>query len=299
MAVGYKYQSQWIKNRGKFLILAIYTGGLGGASYILSLVYGYLPGILIGFIALAFGKSFFHILFLGRPERFIKAFTNIRSSWISRGIWGISLFIIIGGIYILPLIEVQLWISQTPIWGIAKYLSLLLALFLIVYDGFLLASCKGIPFWNNSILTVLFPVASMMSGLAIILVIITLQPSITIDPLPFEKLEVLILTSGAILISFYLLTSKYGDLAASESVKSLTMGNISLIFWLAVIFGIIIPISASLYSLLSEATHYYLIGSAAVIELIGDFMVKYSFFKAGIHRPLVYSWSYPSIYEDV
>jgi formate-dependent nitrite reductase membrane component NrfD len=298
MAVGYKFQSQWIKNRGKFLILAIYTGGLGGAAYILSLIYGYIPGIIVGFIALALGKPLFHLLFLGRPERFLRAFINVRSSWISRGIWGITLFIIMGGLYILPLIGFQTWLMDTVIWSAIGAASLLLALFLIVYDGFLLASCKGIPFWNNSILTVLFPVASMISGLGIILVILSLQPSITIEPILFEKMEVLILTSGAILIAFYLLTAKYVDLAASQSVRSLTIGNLSNIFWLAILFGIVIPITASTYSLLTEATHYYLVGIAATIELIGDFMVKYSFFRAGIHRPLIYTWSYPSIYGD-
>ena len=298
MAVGYKFQTQWGKNRGLLLLLAMYTGAMGGGAYLISTYLGYITGAIIGFILLAIGKPVFHILFLGRPERFLRAFSRPNSSWISRGIWGLTLYMPSAGLYIAPNIGILTWLKGSMISQIGLWISIPLAFFLIIYDGFLLVASKGIAIWNNSLLAILFPVAALISGIGVLIFysayFIGIEEFIKI----FEQYELTILLIGAFTIATYLYSVNYADTTSKYSLHHLTRGHYASIFWFAILTAIALPILANILGRYIIEIPTILIGLVALLELIGDLLLKYTILNVGVYRPMVESWSKESIYDE-
>lgn len=298
MAVGYKFQTQWGKNRGLFLLLAMYTGAMGGGAYLISVYLNYVVGALIGFLILVIGKPIFHILFLGRPERFIRAFARPNSSWISRGIWGITVFIPAAGIYLAPYFGILEGLRGSMLWQIGLWASIPLALFLIIYDGFLLVASKGIAIWNNSLLAILFPVAAFISGIGVLIFytayFIGLERFITL----FEEYELTILLVGAFTIATYLYSVNYGDKTSKYSIHHLIRGKYSPIFWFSILTAIAIPILANIIGRYVIYIPMEVVGLVALLELVGDLLLKYTILNVGTYRPLVQVWSKESIYDE-
>ncbi len=298
MAVGYKFQTQWGRNRGILLLLAMYTGAMGGGAYLLSIYTGYILGAVIGYLILVIGKPVFHILFLGRPERFIKAFKRPNSSWISRGIWGLTFYIPIGGIYVAPYLGIMQWLEGTFIWSLALWLSIPLAIFLILYDGFLLVASKGVAIWNNSLLAILFPVAALISGLGVLIFYTAYFIRIEQFLKLFEEHELTILLVGAFTIATYLYTVNYSDTTSRYSVFQLIKGRYSPIFWFSIATAIAIPILANILNRYYIHIPIQVIGLVALLELVGDLLLKYAILNVGAYRPLVPLWSKESIYDE-
>jgi formate-dependent nitrite reductase membrane component NrfD len=301
MAVGYKFQTQWIKGRGKLLLLAMYTGGIGGSLFIISSLYNYVPGIILGFLILVIGKPLFHLIFLGRPERFIYAFKNIRGSWISRGIIGITIYAFIGGGYIYPYLDINIYNLINPIlWQVLRYGSVGIALFLVMYDGFLISYTKAIPFWNIQTMKIIFPLTSFIGGLALNLFLLNWIETVVIHD--FELYEIILLTLGSLVISIHIYLAKSRDKISNISALELIKGRYMYLFWIGILLGIIFPLfTASIILsdiLVVKEIGRSMIGLSSTLELIGDFIIKFSLFSVGIYRSLVDDWSTPSIYQD-
>ena len=98
-SVGFDRQREWIERRGLLLLTAFYLGGVGGGLFLASLIIGWKAGIPIALGIVALGKGPAHMLYLGRPLRFWRAFRRPHSSWISRGIYFMMSFILFGILY--------------------------------------------------------------------------------------------------------------------------------------------------------------------------------------------------------
>jgi len=92
--VGTRQQREWIEGRGLLLLAAIYFGGVGGGLFIASVLFGWQTGLLVGLGITAILKGSAHLLFLTRPLVFLRIFLRPQTSWISRGIYFVFLFII-------------------------------------------------------------------------------------------------------------------------------------------------------------------------------------------------------------
>lgn len=278
----FKFQEEWARGSGLLLIAAIYIGGIGGGAYLVSAGFDYLPGIIIGFLLLAVGKSAFHLAFLGKPERFWRIILNPRTSWISRGIWALGIFTILG--------LAVLGSAALPIPGTMyeplRIASMLVAAFLIIYDGFVLASCRGVPFGNNSILVALFPAAALAAGSAITYLAFVYAGDT--PPGVIEKLELTLIVIVVFFIVSYLWTASYVDVGAVRSVTALVRKEVKLAFLAGTLgFGVGVPV---LIIVLSISIHSFsaLLPFSAFSALLGDFFLKYSLLRAGIYRSLVY-----------
>ncbi len=303
--MGYKFQTQWGKNRGILLLLAMYTGAMGGGAYLISIYLAittsnqeFIIGAILGFLLLAIGKPVFHIMFLGRPERFLKAFSRPNSSWISRGIWGLTFFMPTAGIYIAPYMGIFTWLRGTLIWQVGLWASIPLAFFLIMYDGFLLVASKGIAIWNNSLLAILFPVAAFISGLGVLIFYAAYFIGIAEFIEVFEEYELTILLLGAFTIATYLYSVNYGDTTSKYSVYHLVKGKYSALFWFSLITAIALPILTNILGRYYIHIPIEVIGLVALLELIGDLTLKYTILNVGVYRPLVDMWSRESIYDE-
>src|SRR3990172_7389619 len=89
-SVGFRVQREW----SWLILFAFFLGGMGAGLFLISYFIGFNIGLVVGLLIVAVGKNTAHLLFLGRPERFWRAFTQPFISWISRGIYFDTIFII-------------------------------------------------------------------------------------------------------------------------------------------------------------------------------------------------------------
>lgn len=114
------------------------------------------------YFALAFGlaggglmASTFH---LGHPERALKAFTQWRSSWLSREAWLASLTLILGGFYAAAIVFLDLRIT------LLGWLLSAAALVTVYATSMIYAQLKTVPRWNHWSTSALFVALALTGG---------------------------------------------------------------------------------------------------------------------------------------
>src|SRR3972149_2105239 len=158
--VNYPRQHEWVDRRGIFLWIAFYTGGLGGGLYLVSLLFNSLWGMFISWIIVAVIKGGAHLIFLGRPWRAWRIVFRPNSSWLSRGIIFVLGFVVFSAAQM----ALTYWAPGTALEIVFKVLAGLAALAVAGYTGFVLNTIKAVPFWNSTLLPVLFVLYGIMGG---------------------------------------------------------------------------------------------------------------------------------------
>lgn len=276
-------QREWIERRGLLLWLAFFCG-VGGGLYLVSLYFNSLWGMFIGWLIVVFGKGGFHLSYLGKPSRFWRAFLRPRTSWLSRGLIFVAFFASTGAIQM----ALTYWLSGTAIEIVFKVLAGMAAFLVAIYTGFLMGYVRAIPFWNSSLLPVLFIGFATLGGCGIALAI-GLTWDTSMEAAKLEWAVRLLLTSLAIMLAIYLWTATYTASGGKDSVLMLLRGprHFSLPFWIGLIaVGIIIPLLVVWYSYAIEVTSSLLF-VGIISEFIGGLALRYSLLRGGGYRPLI------------
>jgi formate-dependent nitrite reductase membrane component NrfD len=279
LSLTYRPQREWIEGRGLLLVVAHFFSGVGAGAWVFSVLFDVPAGLVLGLVFVGGLSGLAHLLFLGRWQRFWRMLRRPRSSWISRGIWGIGLFMVGAAAYLLPPLR------DSSLGPAALALSLVGAALVLAYEGFVYAASKGIPFWRTPLLPLLYAAYGLRGGAALLLVAATLGgTAFELDTL--EAIKLWVVVSTAVLILLYLVVASRAGGAARRSVRRLVAGGISPSFYGGTILvGILIPVGLALARELGGAglLTLALIGAAS---LAGDFYVKYCIVKAGVHAPI-------------
>ncbi len=284
------YQSEWIDRRGILLWLALYTGGLGGGLYLVSLFFDNLTGMLAGLLIVAVLKGSFHIAFLGKPLRFWRIMFRPHTSWLARGFIFVVLFV--------GSAAIQLILSYSvpgSIWELLFKIAAGAAAFgVAIYTGFVLNHVKAVSFWNSPLLPVLFIMCGLMGGFGLLTLIGLLGGDINMHIAEAGSRWLLII--NVLLIVVYLWSAMKRDETGKRSVVDQMRGKSALTFWAGVVgLGIAIPLIIAVFSyFIGDATSAILI-VGVVCEVAGGMALRYSILKAGIYKPL---FSTPSYLEE-
>lgn len=285
----FKVQKEWIEGKGMLLLLAIFFGELGAGMFLVSWYLNFLQGMVLGIAIVASLKTTFHILFLGQPLKFWRAFTRPQSSWISRGVIIMSVFVVFGGLYVLPAIPGFSWLpwdAQSLLGNTLLVVAIIAALAEIIYVGFLLASSPSIPFWNTGLLPILFVTYSLLDGAGLTFIIAPAMGNEAINIHQLKRIEIWLTLFAIINILAYIWTMYHTTLAGKESVIELLKGRIATTFIGGVlIVGILIPLPVAIYAHFTLMP-YAILGLTALMALAGGFLLRYSILKAGIYPPL-------------
>jgi formate-dependent nitrite reductase membrane component NrfD len=285
----YAFQAEWITGRGKLLWLAMVMGALGGGAFIVSSVLNLLTGddfrivSLTGLLIVAAGKGVFHLAFLGRPERFWRAFARPHSSWISRGIYILSTFTLLAGAY---LAASWLGASAGLVTGL-QWAATLMAAFLVTYDGFLLRDAKAIAFWQTPILPILFASAAALAGVGVSFLLIPYFIEVRESTMRMvEFIDRLILIGLVGLVAAYLWTMHEAESAARRSVLELLRGQVSGMFLATCLIAIIVPGCIAVYGMFAHVP-LHVLTAAGLAEIAGEFAIKFVVLRAGVYTPLI------------
>lgn len=281
MAYGFNMELRSQEEWSWLLAIDLFLGGLGGGLFLLSQIFDFPPSIALLSLGLVVLGGLVLSIELGHPSRAWRAIARPLSSWISRGVIFVVLFLISGFLYVAPAFDAFSWLPWTPhtltgktFWVIAGVSAFLVTL----YPGLVLSSSPSIPFWNSPILPVLFLFHSLMGATGIVLLI---SPFSSFDR-GLEKissLAVLLIIATIIMIAIYLLTLKRSGLAASEAVSLLNQGSLGWTFKIGVVLlGMILPLFVVVWVPSAVAL-------AGASILIGGLLFRYSVLKAGVYVP--------------
>lgn len=272
--MGSKFQRDWIEGRGLWLLAAIYLGGVGGGLYIASVLVGWHMGLLVGIGITAILKGGAHLLFLTHPWKFWRIFWKPQTSWISRGIYVVSFFVVFG-------------LAYYVMGGMTlKVISVFFALCLVIYTGFVLMASKPISFWNNPLLPILFVSVSLGSGISLAETINIVAPQEIANPALLSVAGLWIVSITALLLVVYLAGNFYSSVTAKESLMYLVQGRLAPLFYGGVVLlGILLPLAIFI------SAHWGIMPAsslavAGISELVGAFILRFSILKAGISAPV-------------
>lgn len=277
----YRPQREWAEGRGILLILAHFFTGAGAGAWLFAVPLGSDSGLVIGLFLAALG-AVGHLLFLGRPERFWRMATRMGSSWISRGLVGLSLFLVTAFIYLVLLFLAE---HKTTLGAILLTLSVLGALWTIIYKGFVWASSKGIPLWNTPLVPALYIAYALRGGAAVLILLAGLGAQLgALEPL--EPIKLWLAVSTAVLVLIYLEVMRGSGMTELRSVNLLLFGKIALPFYVgAVLLGLIVPIGIGGFAYFDNVP-LGLLALAGLLSLLGDLSIIYCIARAGLYRPL-------------
>ena len=163
-------QTEW----GWLVAIYLFLGGVGGGAYTIAAVNSFLGealerstivGLWISFPALIIG-SLCLVADLGSPGKAILAGLKPRTSWIARGFWIISIFMVLALAHTALLLFTGAGATaggQSLLRTIAV-LGILFAVGTMAYTGILLGASKGITFWRSGAVPVVFVVSALVTG---------------------------------------------------------------------------------------------------------------------------------------
>ena len=268
-------QEEW----GWLLALDLFFGGMGGALFLLCLSFNLPASVaLISVLFVALGAVVL-LIELGHPLRAWRALCRPFSSWISRGVFCVTLFMLFAILYSAPGFDAFAWLA--PESDSARrtigVIAAVAALMVVLYPGFVLAASPSIPFWNSPLLPVIFVFHSLMVASGFLFLV---APALDSAKIPaINSLEVILIVVNLLLGAMYLSASKGSGLAAKEAVRRLNAGSLGWTFKVGVVLlGMIGPLLIIIWL-------PAVVALAGVFIVIGGLLFRYCVLRAGVYVP--------------
>ncbi|MBN1161247.1 MAG: polysulfide reductase NrfD [Dehalococcoidales bacterium] len=280
--IHYTRQTEWIDRRGIFLWIAFYAGGLGGGLYLVSLYFNSLWGMLISWLIIAVIKGGTHLVYLGKPLRFWRIITRPQTSWLARGFIFVMLFVFFGAIQM----ALTYWLPGSTAEIVFKVMAGIMAFSVALYTGIILKNIKGVPFWNSTLLPVLFIFCGLLGGFGLAVVIALNGGDINLAAA--ETGSRWLLLANVLLIGIYLWQASAKENTSKQSVLEQLRGHSAPIFWIGIVLlGIVIPLGIALAGLIMNHMSSIVLVTGVACEIIGGLALRYVVLKAGAYKPLV------------
>jgi formate-dependent nitrite reductase membrane component NrfD len=285
-------QKEW----GWLIVLYVFLAGLGGGAFLFSFVLIYLDkyiavariGALVGPLVVLVGSGM--LLFdLGSAMRAYRLFTTpatLLSSWMIRGAWLLTAFIVLGLAYALPSFSAFSWLPWNQAAGFGLSLGVaaaLLALVVAVYPGLLLGVIKSIPLWNTSALPPLFFLSGMDTGLATLVLMSLLFPSVV----EADGLHLLGAIDAGLIVLLLIALGAYIEIVRQTGVTaaaSIHLLATPVFIGGVIISGLLLPLAIFICGIyVSDAPSIRLLdGVASVLILCGGLLLRLSVIKSGV-----------------
>ncbi|MFZ5634038.1 MAG: DmsC/YnfH family molybdoenzyme membrane anchor subunit [Bacillota bacterium] len=273
--MGFRRQNVW----STWIALAFFFGKIGSGVFIFSVLFNTPLIALAGIIIENVGKSGALLIHLGRPERFWRAATRPRASWISRTVWAMGTFTAISIIYLLlP--------AGSPAWEFFRVLALISAVVVAITDGFIMNDSPAIPLWNTPMVPFLFLLYSLLGGTSVFFFLVH-GGWVSINTfINLETLETALIIINLIGVSIYLASMVNATATARESLWLLLKGPYAGMFYgFVVAIGFILTLVLTL--LLGASGGTVVVGLIALADLIGHFFVFYLLLLVGVYSPVL------------
>ncbi|UCG88867.1 MAG: polysulfide reductase NrfD [Gemmatimonadota bacterium] len=272
----------------------LFLGGIGGGAYAIAAVNWFLGesasastavGLWIGFPALLIG-SVFLLVDLGTPRRAVLAGMKPGTSWIARGFWIITAFMVLALLHLIlhAFTAVGQTASGRMILSVVGAAGIVCAVGTMAYTGILLGASKGIPFWRTGAVPVVFVISALVTGHFTIMLIAPFYRGVTAEAVQTMSLEAAALVVLEVLAILFFLQAAFKTPDPRESAlrilrkRSFVIGYF--ILGLAVPFVTMLIVYRSVAS--TELSSYVPIAAgAALLGLVGGLILRQSVLVCG------------------
>lgn len=282
--VKYTPQREWIERRGVLLWLAFFFIELGAGIFFVASFFSSLVTMLTGWLTCAALGGGLHLLFLGKPLRFwrIVISSGWQTSWISRGLIFVVLFLVSGLVHII----LTQW--GNPLMALVVIADIF-AFCAIIYGGFAMNYVNGIPLWNTALLPVLYVISGLWGGAELTLGVFLIKGEM-VSGIAVEEAIRILLIGFLLLIPVFLVSVRYTSSTGRAAVKYMVLGKWAPLFWILVVsMGMVVPLIAVITSfrLGLEATPEAWLYAAIFAGLLGDLATRYLILRCGLYNPLI------------
>ena len=208
-----KVNGQMQHDWGWFIAAYLFLGGVGAGAYTIAAINGFIgeslrlstaAGLWISFPAVLIGTIFL-LADLGSPTRAYLAGMKPKTSWIARGTWIISIFMVLAFIHLVlfQFTDVAGTSGGKSLVNVIAVAGIVFAVGTMAYTGILLGASKGIPFWRSGIVPVIFVISATVTGhfgIMLGLVLFGNNTSMLLQTMALEAAILVVLEVLAILI---------------------------------------------------------------------------------------------------
>ncbi|MBW2528564.1 MAG: polysulfide reductase NrfD [Deltaproteobacteria bacterium] len=290
-----KHEGQIQKEWGWWIAVYLFLGGVGSGAYAIGAINSFLgvpfqlptaialwiacPALVVGSLAL--------LADLGQPGKATKAGVKVGTSWIARGFWIISIFIVISFLHLVLLFftDFRHQPSGGTILSALAIAGTVAAFGTMAYTGILLGASKGIPFWRTAAVPVVFVISALVTGHFTIMVgVVSHGGPIPFDMLQAMSLEALGLVVLEVLAIVFFLQAAYRTPDAKESAERIMNRQSFVVGYL--LLGLIAPavLMGMLYFALADVdmqTAYIMAGIGAILGLAGGLILRHAVLVTG------------------
>jgi formate-dependent nitrite reductase membrane component NrfD len=278
----YRPQRVWAEGRAISLVLAHFLSGVGAGGWLMGLVLDQRLVLALSLGAIVLG-GLVHLGFLGHPERAWKMMLRPQSSWISRGLWSMIVFVPTGALYLAGLYGA--WDRGSGFSIVMLVLSLMGMAGIFLYKGFVYTAARAVALWHSPLLPVSYIALGVRGGAGLALAAL----AITAPGSASHAAQTWWLAATAAAAFFFMLEITMGraDATIARSLARLRQGSGAWVFYIGVVLiGLLVP------AVLVIASYPVSIGTvglliAGITSLIGDAAYKYCMNSAGTYIPII------------
>lgn len=273
---GFRQQTEW----GGLIASAFFFGKVGAGLFLISVLMQSRLGMVIGLLIVLAGKGGAHLLYLGRPLRCLRGMARPGTSWVSRGLWAMTLMTAAGFLAVVLPAGSSLFL---PVAVFAAACAFIVA----IYDGFLLTSSPSIPIWNTALMPVLCMFYAFLGGTTMTLFLNHLGlMELSISSQVFSAVEIILLVINLIIVILFLTSSINSGAAGRESLYLLVRGPYALPFF-ALVIGIGLVFTLSMLLVVGSDAGPGMISLITVADLVGHYFLFFLLLKAGVFKPVL------------
>ena len=270
-------QTQWIDNKGIFLWLAFFFSEIGAGLYFVSLFYAYKPGLVLGWLVTLILGGVVHVLYLGNPLRAWRMMMKPKTSELSRGIWVIGVFAVLG----------FLQIVTTSSFNVVFNSIMGILCLLIISHGFATMNVvRALAAWSS---TMVLPL-SVISGVWVGQQVLQFMAAVSKNPALASGMEVwaeVFFFAYFLCILLYVWGTYHSSELGQESIKMQITGDLSKVSLVGVAgLGIVLPLLFTLI-MWGGDTHGVLIFLRLACVFAGDLALRYVIMKSAVYKPLI------------
>lgn len=285
-------QGEW----GWWVAVYLFLGGIGGGAYTIGAVNWLIGegaeasttiGLWIGFPALLIG-SLCLVVDLGSPMKAFLAGMKPGTSWIARGFWIISIFMVLAFIhFVLHLFSgMGEGAGGRTFLSVIAVLGIIFAVATMAYTGILLSASKGIPFWRSGAVPVVFVVSALVTGHFTIMLgmALAIGGQEMMEPLRIMALEAAVLVGLEVLAIIFFLQAAFSHPDPRESAERILRKRSFVVGYFALGLGVPLVLMAIVYRYMAESglgSTLAVITLGAVLGLVGGLILRQSVLVCG------------------
>jgi formate-dependent nitrite reductase membrane component NrfD len=279
-------QTEW----GWLVAAYLFLGGVGSGAYVTAAVNSMSSGsplsttvgLWVSWIALGVGTICL-LADLGTPVKAVLAGMKVGSSWIARGFWIISLFMIIA--FVQSVLTLVPGGGGAALNGVLTVLGVVLAFGTMAYTGILLGASKGIPFWRSAVVPVIFIISALATGhFTVIIGMVLLGGTFAASELKLMSLEAALLVVFEVLAIVLYLQAAFRVPDARVSARRILKRTSFVVGYIVLGLAVPLVVSAFIYYTIGDAVTGALVGAAAVgalLGLIGGLILRHAVLVTG------------------